>query len=76
MAHGWYLTSSPAITVNWLAASGGNGPCRSVAVASVAFSGWVINGEAKIQAFYNVERPTGASDWQLQAELALLCPKK
>ena len=27
MAHGWYLTSSPIITVNWLAASGEQMDC-------------------------------------------------
>ena len=31
---------------------------------------------AQIQAFYNVERPTGASDWQLRTSIALLFPVK
>jgi hypothetical protein len=31
---------------------------------------------AQVQAFYNVERPTGASDWQLRFDVALLFPVK
>ena len=66
MEHGWYLTSSPIITVNWLAASGekwtvpvGGGFGRVFRVGDQPVN-------AQIQAFYNVERPTGASDWQLR----------
>jgi len=76
MEHGWYLTSSPVITVNWLAASGekwtvpvGGGFGRVFRVG-----GQPVN--AQIQAFYNVERPTGASDWQLRFDVALLFPVK
>ena len=42
LAHGWYLNTSPIITVNWSQHRVRNGPCRS-AVASVACSKWVIN---------------------------------
>ena len=31
---------------------------------------------AQIQGFYNVERPTGASDWQLRTSVTLLFPEK
>ncbi|MGA9037895.1 MAG: porin family protein, partial [Pseudolabrys sp.] len=31
---------------------------------------------AQIQAFYNVERPTGASDWTLRTSVTLLFPVK
>ena len=75
MEHGWYLTSSPIITVNWLAASGekwtvpvGGGFGRVFRVGDQPVN-------AQIQAFYNVERPTGASDWQLRP-IALLFPVK
>ena len=67
MAHGWYLTSSPVITANWLAASGekwtvpiGGGFGRLFKVGDQPVN-------AQIQAFYNVERPTDAATWQLRA---------
>ncbi|MGB8553444.1 MAG: porin family protein, partial [Pseudolabrys sp.] len=76
MAHGWYLTSSPAITANWLAAPGekwtvpiGGGFGRLFKVGDQPVN-------AQIQAFYNVERPTGTSDWQLRTSVALLFPVK
>ena len=76
MEHGWYLTSSPIITVNWLAASGekwtvpvGGGFGRIFRVGDQPVS-------ASIQAFYNVERPTGTSDWQLRTFVSLLFPVK
>ena len=76
MAHGWYLTTSPVITANWLAAPGekwtvpiGGGFGRVFRVGDQPVN-------AQIQAFYNVERPTGASDWQLRFDVALLFPVK
>jgi hypothetical protein len=76
MEHGWYLTTSPIITVNWLAASGeqwtvpvGGGFGRVFRVGDQPVN-------AQIQAFYNVEHPTGASDWQLRFDVALLFPVK
>ena len=76
MAHGWYLTTSPIITANWLAAPGekwtvpiGGGFGRVFRLGDQPLN-------AQIQAFYNVERPTGASDWQLRFEVALLFPDK
>ena len=76
MAHGWYLTTSPVITANWLAAPGekwtvpiGGGFGRVFRVGDQPVN-------AQVQAFYNVERPTGASDWQLRFDVALLFPVK
>ena len=74
MAHGWYLTSSPVITANWLAASGekwtvpiGGGFGRLFKVGDQPVN-------AQIQAFYNVERPTDAATWQLRASVTFLFP--
>ena len=76
MAHGWYLTSSPVITANWRAAPGekwtvpvGGGFGRLFKVGDQPVN-------AQVQAFYNVERPTGASDWQLRTSVTLLFPEK
>jgi len=76
MEHGWYLTTSPVITANWRAAPGekwtvpiGGGFGRVFRVGDQPVN-------AQIQAFYNVERPTGASDWQLRFDVALLFPVK
>ena len=67
MAHGWYLTTSPIITSNWLAASGqqwtvpiGGGVGRVFKVGDQPVN-------AQVAAYYNAVRPTGTSDWQLRA---------
>ncbi len=76
MAHGWFLTTSPIITVNWLAAPGqqwtvpvGGGFGRVFRLGEQPVN-------ASIQAYYNAIRPTGASDWQLRTSIALLFPVK
>jgi opacity protein-like surface antigen len=76
MAHGWYLTSSPVITANWLAASdqrwtvpigGGFGRIFKIGEQPVS---------ANIAGYYNVVHPTGTPNWQLRAELTLLFPER
>jgi hypothetical protein len=76
MAHGWYLTSSPLITANWLAAPGlqwtvpiGGGFGRIFKLGDQPVS-------ANIAGYYNVVHPTGTSNWQLRAELSLLFPER
>ncbi|WP_084801622.1 outer membrane protein [Bradyrhizobium sp. Ec3.3] len=76
MAHGWYLTSSPVITANWLAPSDqrwtvpiGGGFGRIFKIGDQPVS-------ANIAGYYNVVRPTGAPNWQLRAELSLLFPER
>ncbi len=76
MAHGWYLTTSPIITSNWLAAPGeqwtvpvGGGLGRVFKVGDQPVN-------AQIAGYYNAVRPTGTSDWQLRATLAFLFPVK
>jgi opacity protein-like surface antigen len=75
LPHGWYLTSSPVITANWLAApdqrwivpiGGGFGRIFRIGEQPVS---------ANIAGYYNVVRPTGAPSWQLRAELSLLFPE-
>jgi hypothetical protein len=76
LPHGWYLTSSPVITADWRAASdqrwtvplgGGFGRIFKIGEQPVS---------ANIAAYYNVVHPTGASNWQLRAQLSLLFPVK
>ena len=76
MAGGWYLTASPVITSNWLAASGqqwtvpiGGGFGRVFRVGDQPVN-------ASIAGYYNAIRPAGAADWQLRASVALLFPVK
>jgi hypothetical protein len=75
MPGGWYLTTAPAMTANWLASAGqkwtvpvGGGFGRVFKAGGQAFN-------ASISAYDNVVHPTGAADWQLRVQLALLFPK-
>ena len=76
MAHGWYLTSSPIMTANWLAAPGqqwtvpiGGGFGRLFKLGDQPVS-------ASIQGFYNVVRPDGAPTWQMRLFFSLLFPER
>lgn len=72
---GWYIVSAPIITANWMAPSGdewtvplGGGVGKVFYVGEQAFN-------ASVQAYYNVEKPTGGADWTLRVQLQLLLPK-
>ena len=74
---GWYLTTSPVMTANWMADSGdrwtvplGGGFGKLWRVGKV---GLPVN--TQLQAFYNVEKPQGAADWTLRFQLQFLLPK-
>jgi opacity protein-like surface antigen len=76
MAEGWYLTTAPIITSNWLAASGerwtvpvGGGFGRVFKIGDQPVN-------ASLAGYYNAIRPTGTPNWQLRASLALLFPVK
>ena len=73
MADGWFLTSSPFITANWLAAPGqqwtvpiGGGIGR--------FSHRRPASECAFVS-YNVVRPTGSPTWQLRAFVSCSSPR-
>jgi hypothetical protein len=81
LPHGWYLTSSPVITANWLA------PAHDRWV--VPFGGgfgrlFRADGlppiNAQIQAFYNVIRPTDeplkGPTWSMRFQISFLFPAK
>lgn len=72
---GLYLTSAPIMTANWEADSnnrwtipigGGVGKIFKIGKQPV-------NGQ--ISAYYNVEKPDFAADWQLRLQLQILFPK-
>jgi len=72
---GWYLTSSPIMTANWVAntdntwtvpVGGGIGKILRIGKLPV---------NATISAYYNAVRPTHAADWQLRFQIQLLFPE-
>jgi opacity protein-like surface antigen len=76
MAHGWYLTTQPIITVNWLA---GSGQQWTVPVGGGFGRVFKVDGQAmnaQIAAYYNPIRPSGASDWQLRTMIVFMFPEK
>jgi hypothetical protein len=73
--NGWYLSSTPTITANWEASSGNKW--------TVPFGGGVgrlikfgkLPVDFKLAAYWNAEKPTFASDWNLQFTVKFLFPK-
>jgi hypothetical protein len=84
---GWYLTSAPILTANWVASSGDKWTVPLGAGAGRLFRLKELpGGEAlgklgelpvntQLQAFYNVVRPDDASTWQLRVQIQFLFPK-
>jgi len=73
---GWYLTSSPTVTVNWTAAPGkqltfpvGGGFGRVFKVGDQSI-------DASIQGFYHVIHPEGGPTWSLRAQVSFLFPDR
>ena len=74
LPHGWYLTSGPVITSNWLAKADdrwtvpvGGGFGRLFKVDKLPIN-------AQIQAFYNVVKPQFGSTWSLRFQVQALFP--
>jgi hypothetical protein len=75
MDGGWYLTMAPTILANWKAK---NDQTWTVPVGGglgrvFRFGEQAIN--ARLAAYYNVERPNKTSDWQLSAQVTFLFPE-
>ena len=73
---GWYVTTSPIITANWLAASNERWtlPIGGGVGKIVKFGKLPINFQ--LQAFDNVVTPDrSGADWQLRFQAQLLFPK-
>lgn len=72
---GLYFTSSPVITANWKAASGQRWTVPlGLGVGQIMKWGTQpVNLQAA--AYYNVERPDGAANWNLRLQLQFLFPR-
>jgi hypothetical protein len=75
LSDGWYLTSSPIITANWSADSSQR---WTVPVGGGVGKIFKIGGQpinASLQAYGNVERPSGGPDWAIRAQVQILFPR-
>jgi opacity protein-like surface antigen len=76
MAHGWYLTTSPIMTADWLADPGqkwtvpiGGGFGRVFKLGEQPLN-------ASIAGYYNVIKPDAGPNWQLRFQVSLLFPER
>jgi hypothetical protein len=74
LPHGWYLTTSPIITANWLASPGdkwtvpiGGGFGRLFKIGKLPIN-------AQIQGFYNVVKPDSGPNWSMRFQIQALFP--
>jgi hypothetical protein len=74
-ADGWYLSSAPIITANWEASSGNKWTVPLGGGGGKLFRLGKLPVNTQLQAYYNVERPDLAADWQLRFQLQFLFPK-
>ncbi len=75
LPHGWYLVSAPIMTADWEANSGDKWtvPLGGGIGKIQRFGKLPLN--IQLQAFYNVEKPDNAADWQLRFQVQFLFPK-
>jgi hypothetical protein len=72
---GLYLVSAPILTANWEASSGDTWTMQVGGGVGKLFKVDKLPINTQLQAFYNVERPQFAADWQLRFQLQFLFPK-
>lgn len=72
---GTYLTTSPVITANWKADSGDRWTVPIGAGIGRIFKVGKLPLNAQVGAYYNLERPRYAADWQIRAQVQLMFPK-
>ena len=72
---GWYLITDMILTANWQADSGNRWtiPVGGGAGKLLKIGGQAIN--TRLEAYYNVESPDGAPDWQVNFTWSFLFPK-
>lgn len=72
---GTYLTTSPVITANWKADSSERWTVPVGGGIGHIFHAGKMPINAQIGAYYNVERPDHAANWQIRAQVQLMFPK-
>jgi len=72
---GWYLTSAPIMTANWLASAGNvwTVPVGGGAGKVVRFGKLPVN--LSLQGFTNVAKPQFGTDWSIRFQMQFLFPK-
>ena len=73
--NGWYATTSPVITANWKADSDERWTVPVGAGFGKIFKVGDQAMNAQVGAYYNVEKPDGAADWNLRFQLQFMFPK-
>jgi hypothetical protein len=76
LPNGWYLVSSPIITANWKASSGNQWTVPIGGGFGKLFRIGRQPVNATLQAYWNVEKPTGGADWLIRFQFQLLFPIK
>lgn len=74
MAGGWYMASQPVVTANWKAKNDQTWTIPVGGGLGRIFRFGKQPLDARVSAYYNVERPDKASDWTLQFQLKFLFP--
>jgi hypothetical protein len=72
---GLYLTSSPILTVDWMAASGQRWVLPVGGGIGKIFHLGKQPVNAQVSAYYNVVTPDNGADWQIRAQVQLLFPE-
>jgi len=75
-SQGWYLTSGPINTANWEEDSDNRWTIPLGGGFGKVFRIGKLPINASTQAFYNVEKPDNAPEWQWRIQFAFLFPKK
>jgi hypothetical protein len=72
---GVYLTTAPIATVNWDAASGQKWTIPVGGGVGKIFHFGKLPVNTQLSAYYNVERPDNAANWQIRFQVQLMFPK-
>ncbi|MBT8339878.1 MAG: hypothetical protein KJP07_07675 [Desulfatitalea sp.] len=72
---GWYLITDIIVTANWNARSGNQWTVPIGGGAGKLFKIGNLPINSRLEAYYNVERPDSAPDWQMIFSFQMLFPK-
>jgi hypothetical protein len=75
LPQGWYLITDLIITANWEAPSGQRWTVPLGGGAGKLFTIGKQTMNARVEAYYNIEKPNGAPDWQWGFTIQFLFPK-